>query len=367
MKRIATTLVALALVVPLGAALAIAEEPQPNEERRKVVVRSTPSEAVFELSREDRANQDKVTMRFSTAEGVMSALYENEEEDQDVRYEKSILSRVHQVLEYRDDNGNQRFDEGEPVAGSWYLSAQAEDYAKAGTNSTVTWSPMQVQDIEFGGKKGKQATARAQFLGPPAGGLPIPSLPPMQPPPESYFQVDFTVFGDFLEYEETTLDPTEAKIDLNFHNYPFAEERTRLAVVYETSAKGDLDQVLMDEGPGLTGLASTKVLGDRKVTVEWSWKNEVEVDGRQLPVQMSPLITETVTKKDPQGTQRDARMVYALDYDRGNQIVHDPLLGVEIQDADKGGLIDIGKAPGPATWAVLVALAAALVWVGRRR
>lgn len=368
MKWIAACLVTLALVVPVGALVA-AESGQGSEEKRKVVVRTTPNEAVIELSRTDREDLDKVTMRFSTAEGVLSATYVNEPkgEDVSVRYEKSMTTLLHQVLEYKDDNDNQRYDPGEPVASSWYMSPESKDEADAGTNSTVTWGPIDVSDVEANGKKGKQITAQAQFVGGPREGLPLPL--PMPTTPESVFLVTFTVFGDFLDYQDTPLTPTEAKIDFSLRAYPFADERSRIAVVYETIARDELNFVEIAEGPGLKGLASTKTLGNRTVTTEFAWKETVDVDGRELPVQMSELLSESVTKQDREGTHRDARRVYALDYDRGANITHDPVMGVEIEPADEGGGIfgGGGAVPGLAAWAVVAAgLGAALILARRR-
>lgn len=351
-------------VLPQG----LSGEAASADERRKVTADASGSEAQIALTKDQRELEDRVAVRFSTTDGVLEVQYSNEIESSGVRYEKNLTTQLHELVEYTDENENARYDRGEPIASAWLLSAQAERHVEAPTNGTVVWQPLEASDVESNGKEGKRITARGQLAS--AGALPLPPLP-VAPGTVREVEIALTAFGDTVNYQGTDLGPTEVKVDVRIANYPFERERTRLALVMETFAKDELRDVPKTDSGREAALHSTASLGDRRVTLEFAWMVDVDVDGRDRPLQANELEREETNKQDPTGTHREVRKVFAFEYERGDEIAHDPSVGVdyEVQRAKAAGAGDgDGKIPALGLWAVLVAVGAAVfVFAGGRR
>lgn len=320
------------------------EDDEGDEDKRKVEVSTDEDGIEIKLERESAAQEDKIEMSFDFEDAEFEVKFEAEVGDNET--EMKLEAQFQAVAEYRDANGNGRFDSGEPIVSFWMLSTDGGDEPEGAGEpaGTVDWQTPSVSDATVGNLTGKKITAPAR-LG-----------------PNGTFELRFFVFGDFVDLANSSLKPTSVKIDIEIRNYPFEANDTALALFLKTKAKTEVEvehdhEDLEDDE---VGVAASSTLGGEPVSLVFAWKDSATVDGAPMPVATTTLRSKTETEQDEGKLESKKTDEFALSYARGAVIIHDPEAFVSIEPARAG-------IPGWTLGATLVALVASLVLVGRLR
>lgn len=359
-RRWLALLVALLLVVPAGATLAQQDRNETDEDddrdddrddeaedadrddderegdevERKVEVSRSDSEVVFELEKETDADEEKVKIEFSSEDDPEVKLeFEREAGDDGNESESTFEYKVEfmRLVEYQDNDGDDVLSDADNVTSEVDLG-------------DADWSIGQVQDISAGGEDGKKVTVTAD-LG-----------------DNGTFEVVMYVFGDFAKVNATSLRPTDVKLDFVVDSYPWQADDTRLALDLKTEVKSERE---VESGGNDTSLNVTA----EDISGYFTWADNATVDGQSTPVTSDvyedETKSETEQETDEDGTEAEAEVEreqkLTLNYEQGDRIVHDPVLGVQYQSAAQ----QFNSLPFPAFAGVMVAIGVAL-WVGRR-
>jgi hypothetical protein len=130
---------------------------------------------------------------------------------------------------------------------------------------------------------------------------------------DGVFRVTLHIAGEFTIIGGEAVRPTEVKIDIEIHNFPYTHENSKLALECK------IESVMETEEEKEVGDVEEEI----KVTYGnyqgfFSWKNTSTVDGVERPV----LSTELMD--DPEEGKRKLYLIY----ERGTAIVHDPKIGI---------------------------------------
>lgn len=358
-RRWLALLVALLLIVPAGATLAQDNETDADDDRdderddeaedaedddrdderegdeaeRKVEVSRSDQEVVFELEKETDADEEKVKIEFSNEDDPEVKLeFEREAGDDGNESESTFEYKVEfmRLVEYRDADGDD-------------VLGDADDVRSQVDLGDADWSIGQVQDITAGGEDGKKVTVTAD-LG-----------------DNGTFEVVMYAFGDFAKVNATSLRPTDVKLDFVVDSYPWQGNDTRLALDLKTEVKSEREVEAAGNGTSLNVTAED-------ISGYFTWAPNATVDGRSTPVTSDvyedETKSETEQETDEDGTEAEAEVEreqkLTLNYEQGDKIVHDPVLGVQYQSAAQQTAL-----PFPAFAGVMVAIGVAL-WIGRR-
>lgn len=248
-----------------------AEEDRRNEEEhdgdRRVRLRVDEDEAEFRSENLERDDEDRLDLRYKGREGLLRlALQRPGTDNATPSLAVDLTVQVPHLLEYRDLNGNGRYDLTD-------LVVQVVD---------VRAVPLNLSSAHLTG--GERLVANYTL---PQGGA---------------FLVVTTLTG--------SPDTREAKVDFEIHRFPYQAPDTALALRADvaTTAPG-----LTASGSGITATAPGH-------EAYFRWMDKAVVDAITRPVGAASYRIE-----DGNGTTHHA--VY-LSYPRGENIVHDPTLGV---------------------------------------
>lgn len=311
-------------------------EDDDDEDRRKVEVSTDEDGLRIRLERENASVEDKIEMGFKTEDAKFEVKFEQEAGDAET--EMKLEAQFLVLAEYRDGNGNGRYDVGEPLVSAWAL-ADEEGVRGVDVDTTpISWGAPSAEDVTLGNVSGKKIIVPATFDG--AG----------------EFQLVMHVFGDFVDLNGSDLKPTSVKIDVVIGSYPFAENDTALALFLETESKRELeiehghDDLDDDED----GIAATQDLNGTAVSLVFAWKEFADVDGVQRPVNTTTIrLTE-----ETEAGEWERKELFAFSYARGTNITHDPEVFVSIQAIPLTDLLG-----GPSGNWLLVAAGAAAVGI----
>lgn len=352
-RRWLALLVALLLIAPAGATLAQEEnetddddlederddesedeEDDGDESERKVEVSRSDDELVFELEKETDADEEKVKIEFTSEDDPEVKLeFEREAGDDGNESESTFEYKVEfmRLVEYQDDDGDDVLSDADNVRSEVDLG-------------DAEWSIGEVRDITAGGEDGKTVTATADLAG------------------NGTFEVVMYVFGDFAKVNATSLRPTDVKLDFVIDSYPWQGNDTRLALDLKTEVKSERE---VESGGNATGLNVTA----EDISGYFTWAPNATVDGASTPVSSDvyedETKSETEQETDEDGTEAEAEVEreqkLTLNYEQGDKIVHDPVLGIQYASAGQQSQ----ALPFPAFVGVLAAVGVAL-WIGRR-
>ena len=128
----------------------------------------------------------------------------------------------------------------------------------------------------------------------------------------------FAVEG-YTDINNTIVSPAEIKIDFEFHNFPFQEDTSRLALAirFQTNAAYKWRNTTKGEEEELAEEETAVELEGKDSSGYFAWSNYAEADGEMVEVLGSPLKT--------QGNEKNM----FLNYPHAIDIVHDPKIGVE--------------------------------------
>ena len=123
------------------------------------------------------------------------------------------------------------------------------------------------------------------------------------------YTIKTQVFNTGVQLKDgTPVAPTEAKIDFIFQNFPWSAEDSRLALVTAFGGQTGIGTVTHYDD-------STEVVVERNAYAYFTWSSVAIVDGVDSPV--------TVYESG-----NGAIHAVELNYAQGNNITHDPILGV---------------------------------------
>jgi hypothetical protein len=184
------------------------------------------------------------------------------------------------VLEYMDENGNGRFDKGETVL-----------------------QEFRVRDMAFSGPVIEQVSDGSRIeVTYEASGFTLGLV--------------FWVFGNETLVNGTLVRPTEVKFDIHVTDYPFQEEDSNLAVVFDLKTEVEPE---MNSEATLESLEA--ISGQYEGFFRWS--TTAEVDGEVVDVNSTVIEVETEVNGE-----FEVERTIALSYPQGSAIVHDPWIGV---------------------------------------
>ncbi len=129
-----------------------------------------------------------------------------------------------------------------------------------------------------------------------------------------YFSSEFALVNGIL------IAPTQIKIDVGIHGFGFDEPESVLALKITLDSEVDVeyeeDDETEDEEDGRATDESEIDISLGEYSGFFSWIENVTVDGVNFPVNATPLTTDEEETK-----------LY-LNYPRGNEIIHDPKIGI---------------------------------------
>lgn len=314
------------------------ERREGDEARRRVEVSRSDEGVVFELEKEDAASEEKVKIEFDTGDSELKLEFERE--DEEARGNDTVESEA--TFEYKVEL--MRLVEYDDVDGDLVLS-DADNVTSEVDFDDVDWSVGDVEDISAGGEDGKTVTVTAD-LG--ANGT---------------FEMVFYAFGDFAQVNATSLRPTDVKIDFVVDGYPWEGNDTRLALDLKIEVKSEHEVESEDGGTSVNATAED-------ISGYFTWAPTAEVDGVETNVTSDvyedTTKTETETETDDDGAESEAEVEreqkLTLNYERGDRIVHDPVLGVQYASVTAQNPL-----PFVGPLAVVAGLVLAAVFVARAR
>ncbi|MHA1551262.1 MAG: hypothetical protein ACTSQC_04910 [Candidatus Heimdallarchaeaceae archaeon] len=129
-----------------------------------------------------------------------------------------------------------------------------------------------------------------------------------------YLSTEFALVNGIL------ISPTQIKIDVGIHGFNFTEPDSNLALKITLDSEVDVeyeeDEETEDEEDGRATDESEIDISLGDYSGFFSWIENVTVDGVNYPVNATPLTTD----------EEDTKLY--LNYPRGNEIIHDPKIGI---------------------------------------
>lgn len=329
MREITTLVAAIALLLTPAATVAAQDGgPETTVEETRATV---------EMTRSVAGQEATTSVVFDTAEGQLAAAT-----DVPGLETHRLNLTVHQIVEYKDGDGEGAFDAEDEVV-SAYRFSNASANATAPSNATVQWTPLEERTVETeDGTEGTLVVGEAQF--PPAD--PVEGvLDSVVGPENRTLTVQMAVFDERVTYEDRELAPMQVALSIDVENYPYRANGTQLALVAEP-----------DGAPSVT----TQLHGDTRVAAEgeydvadlsvgYDWADTATVDEEETAVNATTI---------PADEAEDVSTSLSLSYERGDAIRHHGLLGADLNAVDEGEITDaardaVDEVPGPGALAVM--------------
>ena len=306
-------LLALALLAPLASA---GDDWRDGARRLEIDIRSDG----FEFRSERREGEGRDEIRLRLEGDAVRFRFELRQDANATEADAELRLELERVIEFRDENGDGAFQDGENV--------RAEH-----TTSDLNLAAVSARNVSAAGVPGIEATANYAFNAAPASTLTFRA----------------TAFGDLTSFQNFVQHPVEVKADLLFSDFPYTEAGTRPGIVFRVRAAST-------SPPNITADGVTFEAGDLRGT--FRWKNNATVDGNETRVGV------TVLEETGAVGERNVSVTFA--YARGADIVHDPTIGF-LQPVTGA----LGRILGNPVFYALGAVAAVVVFgglaAGRRR
>lgn len=268
-------------------------------DKREVNVKLDQQKAVIESESRSAHKGDELKVEFDN--GSHNFLLEYESEDADAKLEAEVKVELFDLLEWRDLNGNGRYDP----------ESAAELVQKIGLGD-LTPRSLDRSTVTVDGKEG------VKLVGLSANPSKYPTLK---------LTLTLYTFGEFLKMEGASLEPTSVKFDILIEGFPFQRDDTSLALY----AKAELEsegKVTGAAGKGEEAIAAR--VG--KFVSFFSWSSTVTVDGQPRTLQQA-----VVKQEEKRGAEASLVSELYLLYPRGSSILHDPKLGVRLTQSGGAG------------------------------
>ena len=324
-----------------------------DEAKRKVIMEKFQNRVEIELKQEGNESENKVKLKFDTWDARVEVKFEVEENHSET--EEKIAARFFQLFEYVDENENNMFDGGEEILSCWNLSNNTKLKLIGPGNGTVSWAPLTYSDITTdNGTVGKKISGDATF----------------GPNDSASFGLDFYVFGDFALIGNDSLRPTEMKTDIIIQNYPYTHNDSTLALALETKAEHEFKRQHADiDSEDEEGMVATGTASDKEFSMSFRWQKTAQVEGVNQTVYSTMLKNETEYKDEDAGnkTGYEEKEVFVLSYGRGDDVVHDPVVGVSYSTIESVNGDDDDDSPAFAIVCISAALVTTAAFVKRKR
>jgi hypothetical protein len=255
----------------------------------------------FEIESELKVGEvkDEFEVRFKI-EDEPEIEFEYKSEADDLETELELKIEFNTLIEFTDSNGNGYYDENDTE------------------HSTYDLEDVDFEDIQYV----SSTTTDGELL-----------YNAWTQTTDGVFLLRMYVAGGFGQINGSTITPTEAKIDIEIHNYNYTNQGNLallLEVKTEIETEIDEDDQSPDEAEGLASneealafLTASDNLGF------FSWATIATVDGVEKPVVAGPFkLDESKFESDDDETEFEQKGELALVYPYGNDIVHDPKIGI---------------------------------------
>lgn len=294
----------------------------PENAKRNVSVLVDGAQALVDMSSEDNPGQDKIGLDMAADQGRMDMSFDRDADDGE-RPDFELSVQLADIVEYEDLDGDGAYDPGEDrVLGT----TQVTD---------LDWSVDAKEVALDANSTGQQIRAEAPLAGNDTDA-------------NGTVAVVVTAPGDFAEIGGTELTPRDVKVDYVIENYPYESANASLALGVSVGGEDGVEiaQSKIGDTPAV------QVTKD-DVTGYFGWKETAQVDGVTVPVNAS--LPDQASDNATDATQK----VY-MSYGHGDEIVHDPVMGVSYETASE----DLSGAPAPGAAALVAALVGAAA-IGR--
>lgn len=294
----------------------------PENAKRNVSVLVDGAQALVDMSREDEPDRDRIGLEVAADEGRMNMRLDRGG-DADDAPDFQLDVQLADIVEYEDLDGDGAY-------------TPAEDRVVSTTNVTeLDWS-VEAQEVAIDANTtGQQVRAAA-----PVGA-------------NGSVEVHVTAPGDFATIGETELTPRDVKVDYVIDGFPYATNDSRIALGVDVGAGEayEVAQAAVGDSPAVQ-------VANENASGYYSWKETAQVDGEAVPVNAS--LPDQASDNATEAVQK----VY-LSYGQGDEIVHDPVMGVTYESASE----DVAEAPGFGVVALVAAagVAATLAAAASRR
>jgi hypothetical protein len=138
---------------------------------------------------------------------------------------------------------------------------------------------------------------------------------------DGVFATTMYVSGDFVQLNDLLIAPSQFKFDIIINGYSFLNENSSLALKLELESEFDVEydeeEETEDEIEGRSSDEQEVDVGYGDYTVFFSWLKTATVDGIELEVLATPVMT--LVEDD----------IMFLNYPKGDEIIHDPKVGIE--------------------------------------
>ena len=276
MRALALPVTAI-LVVVLLSPLASADDWEDGARRLEVDARSDG----FELRSDRRSGEGHDEIRLRLEGDNVLFRFELRQEAGAVDADAELRLELERVIEFRDENADGAFQEGENVPA---------EHAP----SDLTLTAVSVRNVSAASVPGIEVTANYTFGAAPASRL--------------AFRV--TVFGDLTSFQDLVQHPVEVKADILLFDFKYKEAGTLPGIVFRVRAAST-------SPPNITADGVTFEAGDLKGS--FRWRDNATVYGNETPV--------GVTVRQETGAVGEQDLSVAFAYARGTNIVHDPTFG----------------------------------------
>ena len=235
----------------------------------------------FEIRSERSSGEGHDEIRLRLEGDAVRFRFELRREAAAVDADAELRLELERVLEFRDENGDGAFQDGENV--------RAEH-----TPSDLTLLSVDAENVSAAGVPGIAVTATYRFDRAPASGMTFRA----------------TAFGDLTAFQGIVLHPVEVKADILFADFPYTEADTRPGIAFRV-------RVASTSPPNVTADGVSFDVGDLAGT--FRWKDTATADGNETRV------GATVSPGSGGAGEQDLGVVFA--YARAAEIVHDPTFG----------------------------------------
>lgn len=220
--------------------------------------------------------------------------------------------QVRRILEYRDTDGNQKYDPGEPAVQEIPLSQPQAPFV-ATRPLTRNGSDMELPYTWNVSSDNYNITLGALFAGDPlldelySFRIAVGNGAPLN------LTIDSFLFLRPTTYKGIPLTPSEVKLDISMSDIRYAANDTELAL--ELTFQSAQYRI----GLNATGVSETLSMSSAAAEAFFAWSSNATVDGRLISVGSTT-----------RATNDSARTIY-LSYGRGARIEHDPVLGLALK------------------------------------
>ena len=155
---------------------------------------------------------------------------------------------------------------------------------------------------------------------------------------DNIFSIDMMYSDNFTQCYKHLISPSEMKIDFIIQNYPYKNNNTQLALVMEivTDYNLNIEDESFDEKKGFASNETSINISSMNYSGFFSWLNTANIDGVNQSVHASIFKVENIGING-----LDIVKYLSISYPRGNQIIHDPKIGVVSQSFSSPSLNSI--------------------------